>query len=158
MPKTINFKSVGVTGQQKLAAPGQLPTITPIGIKTPLRLGTKYGILDMHMNMGDTVADNLRNLILTNWGERLGQYYLGANLRPLTTEYSSQDEFDSEAVIRIKSAVKTWMPYVELINYISSFERFNISSSTGLIGIGISYFVPMLGADEKKLRVNLYVI
>lgn len=158
MPKTINFKSVGLTGQQQLSSLSQVPSIVPVGIKTPLRLGSKYGILDMHLNMTDTAADNLRNLILTNWGERLGQYFLGANLRPLTTEYSSQDDFDSEAVIRIKTAVGMWMPYVQLIDYVSSFETFNVSSSTGVINIKITYSIPMLAALDKKLSVNLYVI
>jgi phage baseplate assembly protein W len=158
MAKTINFKSVGITGQQTLSTLPQLPSIVPIGIKTPLQLGTKYGILDMHTNMTDTMADNMRNLILTNWGERLGQYFLGANLRPLTTEYSSQDAFDSEAVIRIKTAVKMWMPFVELIDYVSNVEQFNESSSTGVIGIQITYAIPLLRAIDQKLKVNLYVV
>ncbi len=157
MPTTINFKSVGTTGQ-KLVATNLMPSLTPIGIKTPLKLGKKYGIFDMYTNMSDTMHDNLRNLILTNWGERLGLYYFGANLKQLTTEYSVQEEFDSEAVIRIKTAVATWMPYVNLVDYVSDFENFTKLSSVAQIKILITYSVPQLAVDNRKLRVNLFVL
>ena len=157
MAAVINFKSVGVTGQ-KLVESVQVPSITPVGIKTPLKLGKKYGIFDMYTNMTDTVHDNLRNLILTNWGERLGLYYFGANLRPLTTEYSVQDEFDSEAVIRIKTAVAKWMPYVNLIDYVSDFEDYKSTSSVAQIRILITYSVTQLGVIDHKLRINLFVL
>lgn len=157
MARTINFKSVGITGQRAIDNLDIVPSITPVGIKTPLQIGNKYGIFEMHLNLTDTLADNLRNLILTNWGERLGLYFFGANLRPLTTEFSSQDYFDSEAVIRIKSAVRQWMPFVELIDYVSDFERFN-NVSTAIIGIEISYAIPSLNLMDKKIKVNLHVL
>lgn len=157
MATTINFKSVGNVGQQYVADI-QYPTLTPIGIKTPLRLGNKHGILDMYTNVADTVHDNLRNLILTNWGERLGLYFFGANLRPLTTEYSTQENFDSEAVIRIKTAVTNWMPFVSLIDYVSDIEDFKTGSSVALIKITITYSIPSLGVNDKQLGVNLYVL
>lgn len=157
MARTINFKSVGLTGQKVIENLDIVPSITPVGIKTPLQLGKKYGIFEMHLNLADTLADNLRNLILTNWGERLGLYFFGANLRPLTTEFSSQDFFDSEAVIRIKSAVRQWMPFVELIDYVSDFERFG-NNSTAIIGLEISYAIPSLNLIDKKIKINLHVL
>lgn len=157
MATTINFKSVGKTGQ-KLVESNLIPSIVPIGIKTPLKLGKKYGIFDMYTNMSDTIHDNLRNLILTNWGERLGLYYFGANLRPLTTEYSVQEEFDSEAVVRIKTAAANWMPYVNLIDYVSDFETYTSLSSVAHIKILITYSVPQLAVENRKLRINLFVL
>jgi phage baseplate assembly protein W len=157
MASTINFKSVGTTGQ-KLIESNLIPSLTPIGIKTPLKLGKKYGIFDMYTNMSDTIHDNLRNLILTNWGERLGLYYFGANLRPLTTEYSVQEEFDSEAVIRIKTATATWMPYINLIDYVSDFESYTKLSSVAQIKLLITYSVPQLAVENRKLRINLFVL
>lgn len=154
---TINFKSVGVTGQ-KIVESIQYPSVVPIGIKTPLRLGKKYGIFDMYTNIADTLHDNLRNLILTNWGERLGLYYFGANLRPLTTEYANQESFDSEAVIRIKTAATNWMPFVNLIDYTSEIEREQSKPSTAVIKVMITYSIPTINLPDRKLRVNLYVL
>lgn len=153
----ISFKSVGVT-REDLKGAGISSTLFPIGIKTPLKLGKKYGIFDMYTNMADTIHDNLRNLILTNWGERLGLYYFGANLRPLTTEYSVQEQFDSEAVIRIKTAVNQWMPYVDLVDYISSFENFSQISSTAHINLTITYSVSKLNVSNKQLNINLFIL
>ena len=53
----------------------------PYGIKTPLRHGSdRAGIFEMNFNIGDQIADNLRNLVQTNHGERLGHFDFGANL------------------------------------------------------------------------------
>lgn len=157
MANKINFKSVGTTGQQ-LVDSIQYPSLTPIGIKTPLRLGSKHGILEMYTNMAETVHDNLRNLILTNHGERLGIYDFGANLRPLTTDYSTQDDFDMAAVSRIKTAASKWMPFVSLSEYESNIEKFTPTSSVGLITILISYSVADINVFDKQLKVNLYVL
>src|ERR1700675_720453 len=115
---TISFRSVGTTANNQ--ATNQLVSSPmPIGIVTPLQLGAAESIFTMTYAMADQVHDNLRNLILTNWGERLVLYDLGANLRPLTTEFTTQDDFDAAAVQRISAAVNKWMPYVSLEDFSS---------------------------------------
>jgi phage baseplate assembly protein W len=154
----ISFKSVGVSAQAaavQIASTQSSPT--PIGIKTPLQLGGSDGIFVMNYDLADQLADNLRNLLLTNWGERVGQYFLGANLRPLTTEFVSQDSFDNEAVVRIKNAVGTWMPYVNLIDFISEVDRTQ-NNSTGVIKVTITYSVQALKIENKKIQIFLYIL
>jgi phage baseplate assembly protein W len=152
----INFKSVGMTRQQEqdsfLAS-----SATPIGIKTPLQLSNDSGLLEMHYSLSNQLSDNLRNLLLTNWGERVGQYTFGANLKPLTTEFVSQDDFDSEAVIRIKSSVSRWMPFIDLVDFASETDRLE-NLSTGIIRVTISYNIPALNVSNKKLQIVLYVM
>ncbi len=72
------FKSSGFrTDDRRFSKP--LPTIKqPIGIKTPLESGDD--IFKMHTNPIRQLTDNLRNLIMTNHGERLGIFDCGANL------------------------------------------------------------------------------
>jgi phage baseplate assembly protein W len=153
---TINFKSVGQTKQQ-ISDSSVAFSALPIGIKTPLRLSETDGLLSMNFDLSDQLSDNLRNLLLTNWGERLGQYYFGANLRPLTSEFVSQDNFDNEAVVRIKNAVQTWMPFVDLIDFVSEVDR-NENNSTGIIKLKISYNIPSLQVSNKILQIVLYVM
>ena len=84
------------------------------GIKTPLQLGEgRSGIFQMHFNSVENIDDNLKNLILTNSGERLGNYGYGANLRPLVSELSHArlDDFDTIAMESISRAVKKYMPF-----------------------------------------------
>jgi phage baseplate assembly protein W len=152
----INFRSVGRTREQQIAST-LVQSPTPIGIKTPLRPGGNNGIFDVHFALKDQVKDNLRNLLLTNWGERLGLYNFGANLRPLTTELVGQDSFDAQATERIKGAVDRWMPYVSLDTFESRIERTD-NKNTGIIVITIRYSIPAINAVDQSLEIVLYVI
>jgi phage baseplate assembly protein W len=103
------------------------------------------------------VHDNFRNLLQTNFGEHLGIYDLGANLRPLAAEFSTQDDFDSQAVQRISAAVSRWMPYISLEDFLSEVDRTE-NKNTGVIKITITYTIPALKTAKRALQVVLYVI
>lgn len=152
----FSFKSSGKTQEQQLVETLNKTTI-PIGIKTPLRLGDQDGIFAMHNSLSDQVHDNLRNLLQTNWGERLGLYNYGANLRPLVTEFATQDDFDAQAVQRISNAVSKWMPFVSLEDFLSEVDRIE-NKNTGVIKVTITYSVPTLQTGKRALLVTLYVI
>lgn len=111
----------------------------------------------MHYNLADQITDNLRNLILTNHGERLAFYDFGANLRPLLTDFSNKDSFDSEAMTRIKKAVTKFMPFVELIGYESKIDRLE-NVYTGLIKILIIYKSQLANIGETGLEVTLFIV
>ena len=129
---------------------------TPIGIATPMQLSTgEGGLFVMHYDMGNQIADNLRNLILTNHGERLGHYDFGANLQELTMELGSEN-FDTEAIKRIKTACAKYMPFVNL----STFEPFkDMQGTTGgiaKVGVKVTYSVPLAQSGLKQIEVILY--
>lgn len=153
-----SFKNVGIREfqtQNILATP---QSITPIGIKTPATLGDNGdGILAMYTSIQDVVHDNLRNLLLTNHGERLVHYDLGANLRPLVADFSSKENFDGEAMIRINTAVAKWMPFITLVGF-DSRPEFTDNRFTGKIVVLLVYSVPQLGITERALEVLLFVI
>lgn len=152
---TFNFKSVGKTREQQLIEK-LVVTQIPIGIKTPLQLGTD-DLFVMNMTLLSQIQNNLRDLILTNWGERLGLYEFGANLRKLTTELVNQDDFDATAVKQINDAVGRWMPYVSLEDYVSEIDH-KENKNTGIIKITITYTVPTLNSGKLAIQVLLYVI
>jgi len=154
---TIDFKSVGTTIKQKIEHDVQ-KTAIPIGIKTPLQLSTTDDLFLMNYSLKDQVRDNFRNLILTNWGERLGQFTFGANLRQLLFEFTSLDNFDNEAVVRIKNAVTKWMPYINLEDYVSSIDRQFNDGNTANIKLIITYSVPTLNASNQMIEVTLKVV
>lgn len=154
----LSFKNVGIREFQPQNVLTTPQSATPIGIKTPAMLGDNgEGILAMHTNIQDVVHDNFRNLLLTNHGERLIQFDLGANLRPLVAEFSSKDDFDGEAMIRINTAVAKWMPFITLIGF-DSRPEFIDTRFTGRIVILVVYSVPQLGIAEKALELLLFVI
>lgn len=153
-----SFKNVGIREfqtQNVLATP---QSVTPIGIRTPAALGDHGdGILAMYTNIQDVVHDNLRNLLLTNHGERLVHYDLGANLRPLVADFSSKENFDGEAMIRINTAVAKWMPFITLVGF-DSRPEFTDNRFTGKIVVLLVYSIPQLGVNERALEVLLFVI
>lgn len=151
----FSFKSSGTTQADEVASSTQT-TVVPIGIKTPLSLGDN-DLLAMHTDLVPQLIDNLRNLIMTNWGERLGLYNYGANLRPLMTDLVSLDDFDTEAIARIKSAVQKWMPYIDLEDFLSETVRAS-RQPTATIRLTITFNIPSLNVKGRKLEVMLYAI
>lgn len=153
---TYSFKSVGKT-QDDIQNESLEESPIPFGIKTPLSLGSSEGIFSMNYSLEDQFADNLKNLLLTNWGERLGLYRFGANLKPLTTELVSQEDFDNQAIERIRTAVETWMPFIDLESFSSDVDR-NENKNTAVITITIIYNIPPLNVTGKSLQIVLYAI
>lgn len=155
---TYSFKSSGILKTNQVAEKAERELVElPVGIITPLRLGTNEGIFAMNYSLEDQIADNLRNLIQTNWGERLGLYQYGANLRPILVDYSTQEDFDSLAIQRINSAVSKWMPYVSLEDFISSTDRVE-NLNTAIVKLLITYTIPSIETKKRAVEVILYVI
>ena len=123
--------------------------------KTPLEFsqGTA-GLFIMNTDIGSAIRDNLKNLILTNWGERVEQYQFGANLKPLTAELGTP-AFDSQAMLRIRSAVKKFMPYVSLAKFSTEILSEEASSGLGAVKIKITYAVPGAGIASDGLGITL---
>lgn len=153
---SYSFKSSGKTTEQQLI---ELVTNSPvpIGIKTPLRFGKEEGIFGMHYSLPDQIHDNLRNLLLTNWGEHLGIYDFGANLRPLMSEFTTQDDFDAQTVERINKAVGRWLPFVNLEDFISNIDRTE-NKNTAVVKITVTYTIPALNTGKRALQVTLYAM
>lgn len=153
--KVYSFKSVGekpslLQTRDEVSAPARLP----IGIKTPIQLVGEGGFFQMHFDNANQIADNLRNLILTNHGERLVHYDFGANLRALTFNLG-QEQFDNEAILRIKRAVNKYMPYVSLETFVSFVEH-NDLDVIATVGIRITYRVEALDETTRVLEIILY--
>lgn len=151
-----DFKSVGIRSaadqQSRTAGAARIP----IGIVTPLALGDSGdGLLSMHYSLPDQIADNLRNLVLTNHGERVGVYSFGANLRPLTFELA-QPIWEEEAMIRIKTAVAKFMPYVDLQTFEASRQDPD-SRGMGKVAIRMTYTVQNVQDRERALEIIMYV-
>lgn len=156
---SINFRSVGKTRDQvNTETQATTASLTPIGLKTPLQFGqNSEGVFAMHFSLADQLHDNLRNLILTNWGERVALYDFGANLRELVTELTNLDDFDNEATKRIAQAIAKWMPYVQPQTFTSSVDN-NDNQNTAVVHVRITYDIPLLNITGKVLVVTLYAI
>ncbi len=119
----------------------------PIGIKTPMRFSENFGdLLEMHTDQFAAIRDNLRNLLLTNYGERLGHYDFGGNLITVVNELGS-DDGDSRAMALISLAVRKYMPFISLQGFESNSEPFEGNPITT---IRLTYTVPALDPNGSK--------
>jgi phage baseplate assembly protein W len=151
-----SFKSVGISGQDALQQRNAvIPKPIRIGIVTPLMEGNNdEGLLAMSYNVGVQMKNNLKDLLMTNWGERVARYDYGANLEPLVTEYENgPEEFDSQAMERIMNAVQKWMPYVELENFESK-PQYSVVKGVGSVIINIDYSIPRAQIPSSRLQIN----
>ena len=152
--KVYDFKSVG-TFEVESQTLEQEAVVLPIGLKTPMSVGGKHGLWQMHTDAHMQVADNLRNLVLTNHGERLGNYFFGANLGSLVFELQN-DGAIGQAMSRVKSAVKKWMPFVVLQGFAPEIDHYD-NKEVAKISIVITDAVPRISKDPKAIRAVLYV-
>lgn len=154
----ISFENVGVLAdvRQTLKPKEEEEPSISFGVKTPLALapGTLFA---MNYTIGEQIADNLKNLIQTNFGDRVGIAQYGTNLIPLLAEFKSIDDFNNEAMVRIKTAAKLWMPYVDLRGY-ESFPEFKNGVFMKAVRILLSYRVPgipVLAKQDSLLEIEL---
>jgi len=152
--KSYSFKSVGEKTVDYNARTRARVTAPPIGIKTPIEIGsTDDGLLKMHRSLADQIKDNLRNLILTNKNERLAFPDFGANLAPLAFELGTEDA-DEEAMRRIKSATEKYMPFITLEDF-SLTNEISDTGATALIKMLITYSVPSANIANQSLLLTM---
>ncbi len=153
--QVYSFKSVGKSAELTKKLARSTPELPPIGIKTPVTLSeTGKSFVEMHNNFPDQLHDNLLNLILTNHGERLGHPSFGANLSELTFEM--QDEGgQSEAMARVSSAIRKYMPYISLETFSPIVENFD-NKEVAKIGMIIGYTIPKLFTKTRNIEIILY--
>jgi phage baseplate assembly protein W len=151
--KMYDFNSVGVTSTY-VKSQRITKEPLPIGIKTPLQLGDGDHLFKMHTVLLDQINDNLRNLVLTNHGERLGLYDFGANLQDLVFELGSQ-EGDQEAMGRIKRACSKYLPYITLDGFASEVDYFN-NKEVAKVVLYVTFSISRINSGQKGLKITLY--
>jgi len=157
--KKYDFSSVGELKEDLDSR--RLRSITdrisrPIGIKVPVSLSESGdSLLEMHTDIEQNIADNFRNMIMTNHGERVGLYDFGANLTELAFELGS-DDFDSEAIRRIRRTTEKYMPFVQLLTFEPLVDR-NDNKEVAKCGVRITYRVNTLSQRDRVIEAIIYV-
>lgn len=104
----------------------------PFGFALPFSVATgSLGHFEMTNDELSAVKENLKSLLLTNWGERVGHYYLGCNLRQFIFEPIEVDELKEKIADRILSQIAMWIPYVRInnLNIMTSSDDTTISEN-----------------------------
>lgn len=163
----FKFKSVGTRRGDNRQFDNPQIIEQNIGFKTPMEFGKDRGNLyKMHSDPISQIKDNFRNLILTNYGERLGRPQIGADLFSLTFDADQIGDFLRLANIKITETVKKYMPYitindveyVEINNSQSQLNSFFTTDSLGIkkVTLRINYNITQVNLNNQILQVSIF--
>jgi len=159
--RPVSFSSVGekIEEYRKRSESLLREEKKPIGIKTPLCL--KDGTLfEMNYSVTDQIHDNLKNLIMTNKGERLGNPEFGCDLKKVQFSNTDHSSVEIAMMSNIQAAVAKYMPFVTLQEFAVEQLANHASGPAGLIspvifGLTLTYTIPKLNNIKHGIRLAL---
>jgi phage baseplate assembly protein W len=149
-----NFKG-GSTPITQRVQTQVISTPIPYGVVTPLQLPNKTGeTLKTTTDIVEGVVDNFKNMLLTNYGERLGKPDFGANLNALLTERVSQEEWNLQASNQIRTTTQTYMPYITITSVSSGIIKAGNDGFSRTL-ISVIFSIPTIGVQDKRVDITL---
>ena len=161
----FKFKSSGVNISHRKFKPTEdqiKSQIVPIGIKTPLDFGDdKNEYLNCNTDPIEQIKDNLRNLILTNRGERLGRFDYGCDLRSFLNEANSLgNQLEPLMTKSIIDQCTAQLPMVNIqdVTY-DKLTKGESGSASGLsvMNINVKFAVPKLKQNNLGIQINMFM-
>tara|TARA_B100000674_G_C37897048_1_gene941851 strand:+ start:905 stop:1411 length:507 start_codon:yes stop_codon:yes gene_type:complete len=163
---SFNFKSAGFKITDRVINNTEEDIrIQPIGIKTPLEFSKKSSkqLFEMNENPAIQISDNLKNLILTEKGERLGLPDYGCGIRNYLFDLASLPDYESVIISAINDQVEKYMPYltiknIKILDYAKSLDENNLQDRNGMAAIllNILYDVQKISIINQKLEVVIF--
>lgn len=150
-----SFKSSGILSNSNVF--NRKINKKPAGISTPI----SFSELDeetfkLHISAVNQIKDNFRNLVLTNKGERLGNYDYGTDLRKFISELSNIPDFENAVMENILHASQKYMPMIDLESFNAEYNNDTDQELKNII-ITIRYNIPIMNISDQKLDVTLYI-
>lgn len=95
------------------------------GLVFPLEYHSqKGGFFPTSKTLKEQASSNLKNLLLTNKGERVGQPNFGSDITSILFEPITPD-IGNRIEASVSEAVGTWLPYITLVNVFTSIPETN---------------------------------
>ena len=123
-----------------------------IGLKLPLTQGGS-SIFAQTKTTFEQSKHNIRNLLLTIPGERLGQPEFGSDLHYLIFEQMDEN-FEDVIEASISNAIKTWLPYINIKNI--NFEYGKVSENQININIDFGLSFEPDRFESVKIDINQF--
>ena len=110
------------------------------------------GVFDSSFTTQEAAISNLKNLILTEKGERYMQPNLGTNIRSILFENNTADIRDA-LLESVEEDIAFWLPYISLndIDIISSedMQSLNIKMTFQITNIGANVVINILASENS---------
>ena len=127
---------------------------TYIGLELPLTY-TSEGYFKRTKTALEQAKSNIKNLLLTNKGERLGNPTFGTNLLSLVF---SQENTDLEARVEeeIRAAMSKFLPFINIVSIETNFSNENMS--TAIVNLRFTLNVDVTSEENLTLDFSNYNI
>ena len=122
-----------------------------IGLDLPIR--KSEGVDGYFASTSTTVSavkNNIRNLLLTNKGERLGNPTFGTNLLRLVFSQENTD-LESRVEEEIRAAMSEFLPYINIRSIETSFSDTNINQAI----VRIIFTLNIDLSEDEELTIDL---
>ena len=130
------------------ARQNDLNSNTYVGMSFPLN-GDTFNDFALTKTTIDQSVHNLRNLLLTVVGERVGQPEFGSQLKAICFE-QIDDELPIKIENEVRRAVSKWLSHIE----IKSVETLTQDGDKSNVFVKIK-FIPALSSDEQEVLLNV---
>ena len=127
---------------------------TFIGLELPLT-HTPDGYFKRTKTALEQARSNIKNLLLTNKGERLGNPTFGTNLLSLVF---SQENTDLEARVEeeIRAAMSEFLPFINIEEIVTTFSPTN--KNTAIVNLKFTLNVDTTNQEELSIDLPNYAI
>jgi len=130
------------------ARQNDLNSNTYVGMSFPLN-GDTFNDFALTKTTIEQSVHNLRNLLLTVVGERVGQPEFGSQLKAICFE-QIDDELPIKIENEVRRAVSKWLSHIE----IKSVETLTQDGDKSTVFVKIK-FIPALSSDEQEVLLNV---
>ena len=120
-----------------------------IGLELPLNHG-KNGFFNRTKKTVDQSKHNIKNLLLTKKGERLGNPLFGSDLYRVVFEQEG-DELENKVEEAVRSSIAEWMPFIMVETVETNFSTNNRNA----INVTIKFALSTDAADLEQLTIDL---
>ena len=125
-----------------------LNTNTYVGLSFPLK-NDSFNDFALTKTTIEQSVHNLRNLLLTVVGERVGQPEFGSQLKAICFE-QIDDELPLKIENEVRRAVSKWLSHIE----IKGVETLTQDGDKSTVFVKIK-FIPALSSDEQEVLLNV---
>lgn len=158
----FKFKSVGEMPDARVNDNSGKITPRNLGFKTPFKNSGNSDIFDMHQDPREQLKDNLRNLILTNKGERLGMPEYGASLKSISYDLSNRSDYIGIVQKQIVEQTKIYLPAITIqriqVEINDETEMINSNrQGLALLKTTVLFDIPVMRESNLAIQVLMYI-
>ena len=127
-----------------------------IGFTLPFAVTTgSLGHFQVTENQLDALENDIRSILMTNWGERVMHFNFGCNFREFLFEPKKNEQLKQQVADRIQSQIALWLPFVVLDELLILFSEDVLEVPENGFAVAMSF---RLASQPRDARTTTFLI